>query len=105
MRKSFSLTERSLEIKNLIVQLTTLLKNQNKGLNINITQSRKNLTLEEKKDSIRILAIKINSINAVDHDQFTSSTQFDVKKSEIYSRAMKGLHAAKQTRTIEKKLN
>ncbi len=44
---------------------------------------------------MRILATKINSANAVDHDQFSNSTQFDVEESETCSRAMQGPHAAR----------
>lgn len=79
IRKLLSPIEHSLEIENLVIQLTTLLKNWDKSPNVNIIQLRENFTPKEEKDSIRILATKINSTNAIYHDQFTNSTQFDVK--------------------------
>lgn len=54
---------------------------------------------------MRILATKINLANAVDHDQFTSSTQFDVEELKTYSRLMQGPHAAEWARAIEEELN
>ena len=104
-RKPLSPTERSSEIENLVVQLTTLLENWDKGPNVNITQSMEDPTPEEEEDPMRILATKINSANAVDHDQFTSSTQFDVEEPETYSRAMQGPHAAEWARAMEEELD
>ena len=105
MQKPLSPTERSSEIENLVVQLTTLLENWDKGLNVNITQSREDPIPKEEENPMRILATKINSANAVDYDQFTSSTQFDVEEPEMYSRVMQGPHAAKWARAMEEELD
>lgn len=88
MQKRLSPIERNMKIENLVIQLTTLLENWDKSPNVSITQSKEDFTIEEKKDPIRILAIKINSANVVDHDQFTSFIQFDVKELETYFGAM-----------------
>lgn len=82
-------------MKNLVVQLTTLLENWDKSANVNIIQSREDPIPKEKEDLIRILATKISSANIVDYDQFISSTQFDVEEPETYFRAIQGPHAAK----------
>ena len=69
MRKPLSPTECSSEIKNFVVHLTALLENWDEGLNVSITQSREDPSSpDEEEDPIRILATKINSVNAVDHD-------------------------------------
>ena len=69
MQNLLFFTKRSLKIENLVVHLTILQKNWNKGLNISITKSKKYLsTPEEEKDSIKILAIKINSANAINYN-------------------------------------
>ena len=54
---------------------------------------------------MRILATKINSANTIDHDQFTSSTQFDVEEPKTYSRAMQCPHAAEWARVMEEDLD
>ena len=41
-----------------------------------------------KEDPIMILATKINSVNVMNYDQFVYSTQFDIKKLEMYARAI-----------------
>lgn len=50
---------------------------------------------DNKKDSIKILATKINLVNAVDYNQFSNSIQFDVEELETYARAMQGPYIAK----------
>ena len=52
-----------------------------------------------------ILATMVNSANAVDHDQFSNSTQFYVEEPETYSRVMQGPHAAKWARAMEEELD
>lgn len=54
---------------------------------------------------MKILATKINSANAVDHDQFTSFTQFDIEEPETYSRAMQGPYATHWARAMEEELD
>lgn len=95
MKKPLSFIEHSLEIKTIFVLLTTLIENWDKSLNVNIIQLTENARRKEKKVLTELLATKINSANAVDHNQFTSSTKFEVKKPKIYSRVMQGLYAAK----------
>lgn len=41
-----------------------------------------------EEDPIIILAIKINSVNAGDYNQFVCVTQFDTEEPETYARAM-----------------
>lgn len=60
---------------------------------------------DEEEDPMRILATKINSANAVNHDQFTSFTQFDVEEPETHSRAMQGPHAAEWAKAMEEELD
>lgn len=57
------------------------------------------------KTFIRILAIKINLINVINHNQFSNSILFDIKKSEIYVRVMQSSHIVKCTQIIDKKLD
>lgn len=42
---------------------------------------------------MRILAIKINSTDIINHNKFINSTQFDIKKLETYSKVMQDPHA------------
>lgn len=48
---------------------------------------------EKEENPMKIMATKINIPNAIDHDQFTSSTEFHIEKSEIYFRVIQGLYA------------
>lgn len=48
-----------------------------------------------KEDLIIFLSIKINFINAKDHDQFIFLMQFDIKEPETYVWAIQELYAAK----------
>lgn len=58
-RKPLSPIERITEIENLVIQLTTLLDNWEKGPSVSIvTQSREDPTPEEEEDPMRILATK-----------------------------------------------
>lgn len=97
-QKQPSPIEQSSEIETFIAHLTTLLEDWDKGQNlVAATQQMEDLDTteeDEEEDPMMILATKINSANAVNHDQFTSSTQFDVEEPETYSRAMQGPHAA-----------
>lgn len=54
------------------------------------------------EDSVRILATKIKSANAVDEDQFTYSTQIDI---EPYARAMQGLNTSEWAKAMEEELD
>lgn len=47
------------------------------------------------KNSLKILATKINFKNASDHDQFVCSTQFDLEKPEKYTHIMQDPNHAK----------
>lgn len=60
---------------------------------------------DEEKDFIRILAIKINLTNVVNHNQFISSTKFDVEEPKTYSREMHRPHATKWAKAMEEKLD
>lgn len=71
IQKPLSYIEQNSEIKNLIIHLTTLLKKQNKDLNIAAIQLNEDSnTLEEdkKEDLMKILATKMNSANAVNYN-------------------------------------
>lgn len=54
---------------------------------------------------MKILTIKINLANTIDHDQFASLIQFDVKKLKTYSRVMEDPYATEWAKTIEEELN
>ena len=105
-QKTFPL-EQSLEIKNFIVQLTNLFGAWNEDdekIEIMIMQTREKTELKHE-DPLKIFATRINLANAADEDQFVSSTQFDVKESKTYARAMQGLNAAKWAKAMEEKLD
>lgn len=108
-QKPLSPTKQSSEIENLIVQLTTLLEDWDKAPNVSFTQSGEDPTPEKEQlleeDPMRILATKINSANAADHDQFSCSTQFDVEEPETYARAMQGPHAVEWAKAMEEELD
>lgn len=110
-QKTPSSSEQSSEIEDLIVQLITLLENWDKdgGTNVNVTQARHNPTPDEEPllhegGPTVVLATKINSANAIDHDQLACSTQFDVEEPETYNRAMQGPNAAEWARAMEEEL-
>ena len=69
-----------------------------------ITQTRKK-TGPGHEDPLKILATRINLANAVDQDQFVSSTQFDVEEPETYTCAMQGPNTAKWAKAIEEELD
>lgn len=74
-QKTFFL-EQSLEIENLIVQLTNFLEVQDeddKNIEVITTQTREK-TKPGCKDLLKILATRINLVNAANQDQFISST-------------------------------
>ena len=47
-----------------------------------------------EENLIMILATKINSVNAINYDQFVYSTQFNIKQPKTYARAMPSFHTA-----------
>lgn len=78
--------------------MITLLENWDKDPNPAITPPKKALSIlkkNEEEDPIRIWATKINLTNIIDHDQFTNSTQFDIKETKTYFRAMQSLNNTK----------
>ena len=42
------------------------------------------IKLSHKEDPIMILAIKINFVNAINHDQFVYFMQFEIEEPETY---------------------
>lgn len=65
-----------------------------KNIEVMTTQTRKKIE-PKHKDPLKILAIRINLVNAADQDQFVSSTQFNIEKLETHAHTMQGLNAAK----------
>ena len=47
------------------------------------------------KNPLKILVIRINLANTANHNQFIYSIQFNVEKTETYTRAIKVPNAAK----------
>ena len=79
----------SLEVDNLIIQLTELLDNWDscEGPSAILTLAK------NETDPIKIFVIKIHFANAPDQDHYVCSTQFDVEKPETYARAMQDPNA------------
>lgn len=56
---------------------------------------RKNPSSPDNKENfMRILVIKINSVDVVDHNLFSNLTNFDVEESKTYAEIIQGLHLA-----------
>lgn len=88
-RKSLSPMECIKKIENFIISLIILLDNWEESPSVSIvTQLKEDFTPKKEEDSIRILATKINLANAINYNQFTSLTQFDVEKSKTYFRVI-----------------
>ncbi len=57
------------------------------------------------EDPIEIFATKIHSINSDGQNHFVYATQFDVKVSETYARAMQCLNAPQWAKAMEEELD
>lgn len=49
--------------------------------------------------------MKMNLVNTIDHNKFTSFTQFNVEKFKTYFRAMQSFYTIKWVKIIEEKLD
>lgn len=70
MQKTLFSIKYNLEIENLVIHLTALLENWDKDPNVSITYKlREDSSLPDmEEDSIKILAMKINSANTINND-------------------------------------
>lgn len=104
-----SLPQQSLEVEDLIVQLTNILDNwdNDDSTNVMATHNQETSPTNEplEGDPIRIFASKIHSANAVDQDHFACSTQLVVEEPETYARAMQGPNAPRWAKIMEKELD
>lgn len=79
-----SMLDSSLEIDNFIIQLIELLNNWNNYKELNAML----ISANNETKSIKIFITNIHSANAPDQDYYICFTQFDIKESEIYARAI-----------------
>lgn len=61
--------------------------------------------LNNEKNPIIILFTKINLANAIDHNKFSNSTEFNIKKPETYVRVMQGLYTAECAQAMKEKFD
>ena len=91
----------SLEVDNLIIQMTELLDSWDSCEGLSAMPTPPN----DETDPIRIFVTKIHSANAPDQDHYVCSTQFDIEKPETYARAMQGPNAPQWAQAMEEELD